>query len=290
VPVTREDLVGQYVGHTAPKTKEVLRRAMGGVLFLDEAYYLYRTENERDYGQESIEILLQVMENQREDLVVLAGYKDRMDTFFQANPGMSSRIADRIDFPGYTLEELERIGFLMITQAGYQLSPAACATFHDYLARWREQSRFANARSVHNPVERARLRHASRLLITKPHRCPERTLSCSNQTTSSPAGFSGTPPGNRRPVPVGTGSRSGPRPGPAPVRRRVPPRHPRRSSRPGQRRCTLPGGAARAARPPPARAGHSRREAPDPPARGDPSQSGCVVHRRSPFVPPLVNS
>ena len=121
VAVGREDLVGQYVGHTAPKTKEVLKRAMGGVLFIDEAYYLYRAENERDYGQESIEILLQVMENQRQDLVViLAGYKDRMDTFFQANPGMSSRIAHHIDFPGYTLEELEQIGTLMVGQAGYR--------------------------------------------------------------------------------------------------------------------------------------------------------------------------
>jgi len=134
------------------------------VLFIDEAYYLYRAENERDYGQESIEILLQVMENQRQDLVViLAGYKDRMDTFFQANPGMSSRIAHHIDFPGYTLEELEQIGMLMVSQAGYQLSPAACATFRDYLARRRQQPRFANARSVRNAVERARLRQASRL-------------------------------------------------------------------------------------------------------------------------------
>jgi probable Rubsico expression protein CbbX len=164
VAVGREDLVGQYVGHTAPKTKEVLKRAMGGVLFIDEAYYLYRAENERDYGQESIEILLQVMENQRQDLVViLAGYRDRMDIFFQANPGMSSRIAHHIDFPGYTLEELDEIGALMVTQAGYQLSPAASATFHDYLARRRQQPRFANARSVRNAVERARLRHASRL-------------------------------------------------------------------------------------------------------------------------------
>jgi len=162
--VGREDLVGQYVGHTAPKTKEVLKRAMGGVLFIDEAYYLYRAENERDYGQESIEILLQVMENQRQDLVViLAGYKDRMDTFFQANPGMSSRIAHHIDFPGYTLDELEQIGMLMVTRAGYELSPAARATFRDYLARRRQQPRFANARSVRNALERARLRHASRL-------------------------------------------------------------------------------------------------------------------------------
>jgi probable Rubsico expression protein CbbX len=164
VAVGREDLVGQYVGHTAPKTKEVLKRAMGGVLFIDEAYYLYRAENERDYGQESIEILLQVMENQRQDLVViLAGYKERMDTFFQANPGMSSRIAHHIDFPGYTLPELEQIGMLMITRAGYQLSPDASATFREYLARRRQQPRFANARSVRNAIERARLRHASRL-------------------------------------------------------------------------------------------------------------------------------
>jgi|SRR5579863_7814866 len=164
VAVTREDLVGQYVGHTAPKTKEVLKRAMGGVLFIDEAYYLYRAENERDYGQESIEILLQVMENQREDLVViLAGYKDRMETFFQANPGLSSRIAHHIDFPGYALDELEQIGLLMVGQAGYRLTPAARTTFREYLARRSRQPRFANARSVRNAVERARLRHASRL-------------------------------------------------------------------------------------------------------------------------------
>ena len=126
VAVTREELVGQYVGHTAPKTKEVLKRAMGGVLFIDEAYYLYRAENERDYGQEAIEILLQVMENQREDLVViLAGYKDRMDTFFQSNPGMSSRIAHHIDFPDYSLGELLAIGDLMVAEAGYRLSPEA---------------------------------------------------------------------------------------------------------------------------------------------------------------------
>jgi probable Rubsico expression protein CbbX len=164
VAVTREELVGQYVGHTAPKTREVLKRAMGGVLFIDEAYYLYRAENERDYGQEAIEILLQVMENQRQDLVViLAGYSGRMDTFFQANPGMSSRIAHHIDFPGYSLDELEQIGILMVGQAGYRLSPDAGGTFREYLARRSGQPRFANARSVRNAVERARLRHASRL-------------------------------------------------------------------------------------------------------------------------------
>jgi probable Rubsico expression protein CbbX len=169
VAVTREDLVGQYVGHTAPKTKEVLKRAMGGVLFIDEAYYLYRAENERDYGQEAIEILLQAMENQRDDLVViLAGYKDRMDTFFQSNPGMSSRIAHHIDFPGYTLDELEQIGTLMLDQAGYHLSAAAGETFRDYLKRRSGQPRFANARSVRNALDRARLRQASRLLAEQP--------------------------------------------------------------------------------------------------------------------------
>ncbi|GAA3925991.1 CbbX protein [Actinomadura viridis] len=165
VSVTRDDLVGQYVGHTAPKTKEVLKRAMGGVLFIDEAYYLYRAENERDYGQEAIEILLQVMENQRDDLVVvLAGYKDRMDAFFSSNPGMSSRIAHHIDFPDYEPAELEEIGHLMMAREGYRLAPDTEPVFRDYLERRRAQPRFANARSVRNAIERARLRHASRLM------------------------------------------------------------------------------------------------------------------------------
>jgi probable Rubsico expression protein CbbX len=164
VSVTRDDLVGQYVGHTAPKTKEVLKRAMGGVLFIDEAYYLYRAENERDYGSESIEILLQFMENHRDDLVViLAGYADRMETFFASNPGMSSRIAHHLEFPDYTLDELAAIGSLMLQRQRYRLSPEAEATFREYLARRMTQPRFANARSVRNALERARLRHANRL-------------------------------------------------------------------------------------------------------------------------------
>ena len=165
VSVTRDDLVGQYVGHTAPKTKEVLKRAMGGVLFIDEAYYLYRAENERDYGQEAIEILLQVMENQRDDLVVvLAGYRDRMDSFFASNPGMSSRIAHHIDFPDYEPDELEAIGRLMMRREGYTLATEAEPVFRDYLDRRRARPRFANARSVRNAIERARLRHANRLV------------------------------------------------------------------------------------------------------------------------------
>ncbi len=167
VSVTRDDLVGQYVGHTAPKTKEVHKRAMGGVLFIDEAYYLYREDNERDYGQESIEILLQVMENHREDIVViLAGYKDRMDAFFASNPGMSSRIAHHIDFPDYTLDELDDIGKLLLRAEGYSLTPEGEQTFRKYLENRKTQPRFANARSVRNAIERARLRHASRMMTT----------------------------------------------------------------------------------------------------------------------------
>jgi probable Rubsico expression protein CbbX len=165
VSVTRDDLVGQYIGHTAPKTKEVLKRAMGGVLFIDEAYYLYRQENERDYGQETIEILLQVMENQRENLVVvLAGYKDRMDKFFESNPGMGSRIAHHIDFPDYTADELLDIALLMLREQHYEFSDDAKKAFREYLERRMEQPRFANARSVRNALERARLRQAARIV------------------------------------------------------------------------------------------------------------------------------
>ncbi len=167
VAVTRDDLVGQYIGHTAPKTREVLKKAMGGVLFIDEAYYLYRPENERDYGQEAIEILLQVMENQRDDLVViLAGYKDRMDTFFQSNPGMSSRIAHHIDFPDYAVGELGQIADLMLETMHYQFDDEAARVFSDYLERRMALPHFANARSVRNALDRARLRHASRLMST----------------------------------------------------------------------------------------------------------------------------
>ena len=165
VAVTRDDLVGQYIGHTAPKTRDVLKKAMGGVLFIDEAYYLYRPENERDYGQESIEILLQVMENQRDDLVViLAGYKDRMDKFFESNPGMSSRIAHHIDFPDYKVAELDQIAALMLETMQYRFDDDATRVFTDYLQRRMLLPHFANARSVRNALDRARLRHASRLM------------------------------------------------------------------------------------------------------------------------------
>jgi probable Rubsico expression protein CbbX len=164
VAVTRDDLVGQYIGHTAPKTKEVLKRAMGGVLFIDEAYYLYRPENERDYGQEAIEILLQVMENQRDDLVViLAGYKDRMETFFQANPGFKSRVAHHIDFPDYADDELFAIARTMLAQGDYRLDEGGEAALREYIARRKAQPHFANARSIRNALDRARLRQASRL-------------------------------------------------------------------------------------------------------------------------------
>jgi probable Rubsico expression protein CbbX len=168
VAVTRDDLVGQYIGHTAPKTKEVLKKAMGGVLFIDEAYYLYRPENERDYGQEAIEILLQVMENQRDDLVViLAGYKDRMDTFFKSNPGMSSRIAHHLDFPDYAQDELLQIGDRMLGVMNYRFGAGARQTFAEYLGLRLQQPHFANARSVRNALDRARLRQASRLFAER---------------------------------------------------------------------------------------------------------------------------
>jgi probable Rubsico expression protein CbbX len=164
VSVSREDLVGQYVGHTAPKTKDVLKRAYGGVLFIDEAYYLHRPQNERDYGQEAIEILLQVMENDRDKLVViLAGYKDRMDAFFASNPGMASRVTHHIDFPDYTPEELMEIAQRMLERQDYRLSPAAKQAFREYLERRTRMPRFAHGRSTRNAIERARLRHASRL-------------------------------------------------------------------------------------------------------------------------------
>ena len=164
VSVTRDDLVGQYIGHTAPKTKEVIKRAMGGVLFIDEAYYLYRPENERDYGQESIEILMQAMENDRDDLVViLAGYGEKMDRFFQSNPGMRSRIAHHLDFPDYTQEELLAISELMLVDLNYRLSAEARASFVEYIARRKRLPQFANARSIRNALDRARLRQANRL-------------------------------------------------------------------------------------------------------------------------------
>jgi probable Rubsico expression protein CbbX len=164
IAVTRDDLVGQYIGHTAPKTKDVLKRAMGGVLFIDEAYYLYRPENERDYGQEVIEILLQVMENQREDLVViLAGYKSRMETFFRSNPGMASRVAHHLDFPDYDIDELLQITQLLAARIDYRFDAPALAAMREYIALRIEQPHFANARSMRNALDRARLRQAGRL-------------------------------------------------------------------------------------------------------------------------------
>ena len=168
VTVTRDDLVGQYIGHTAPKTKEVIKKAMGGVLFIDEAYYLYKPENERDYGAESIEILLQVMENNRDDLVViLAGYKDKMERFFQSNPGMRSRIAHHLDFPDYTADELMSIARLMLAEQNYRFSPEGEKAFAEYIPLRMKLSHFANARSIRNALDRARLRQANRLFAGK---------------------------------------------------------------------------------------------------------------------------
>jgi probable Rubsico expression protein CbbX len=164
ITVTRDDLVGQYIGHTAPKTKEVLKRAMGGVLFIDEAYYLYKPDNERDYGAEAIEILLQVMENQREDLVVIfAGYKDRMDSFYESNPGLSSRVANHIDFPDYTPEELIQIGNLILDEQQYRMTDEAREVLLEYIKKRKDLPLFANARTISNAIDTARMRHASRM-------------------------------------------------------------------------------------------------------------------------------
>jgi probable Rubsico expression protein CbbX len=166
--VTRDDLVGQYIGHTAPKTKEVLKKAMGGVLFIDEAYYLYKPDNERDYGAEAIEILLQVMENQRDDLVViLAGYKEPMDKFYESNPGLSSRIANHIDFPDYTVEELLKIAKIMLQDQQYQLTPQAEIALTQYIEKRKEKPLFANARSIKNALDRARMRQANRIFDSR---------------------------------------------------------------------------------------------------------------------------
>jgi probable Rubsico expression protein CbbX len=166
--VTRDDLVGQYIGHTAPKTKEVLKKAMGGVLFIDEAYYLYKPDNERDYGAEAIEILLQVMENQRDELVViLAGYKEPMDKFYESNPGLSSRIANHIDFPDYTVEELLKIAKIMLQDQQYQLTPQAEMALTQYIEKRKEKPLFANARSIKNALDRARMRQANRIFDSR---------------------------------------------------------------------------------------------------------------------------
>lgn len=164
ISVGRDELVGKYVGHTAPKTREVLQRATGGVLFIDEAYHIYRVDNERDYGQETVEMLLQVMESDRQDLVVImAGYKDKMDRFFSDVPGLSSRIGHHIDFPDYEIDELMQIADLLNRENGYRFSDQAEARFREYLELRQGQPRFANGRSVRNALDRLRMRHAARI-------------------------------------------------------------------------------------------------------------------------------
>ena len=164
VTATRDDLVGQYVGHTAPKTKEMLKRAQGGVLFIDEAYYLYKPDNERDYGAEAIEILLQEMENRRTEVVVIfAGYKDRMDSFYSSNPGLSSRVAHHLDFPDYSNADLMAIAGLLLDAQQYRFSAEAEQAFAEYIMLRRQLPFFANARSIRNAIDRARLRQANRL-------------------------------------------------------------------------------------------------------------------------------
>jgi probable Rubsico expression protein CbbX len=164
VSVMRDELVGQFVGQTAPMTHKAMKRAMGGVLFIDEAYHLYRDESGKDYGHEAIEVMMQVMENNRDKLVVIfAGYPDRMDAFLDSNPGLRSRIAFHLHFADYTVPELDAIGRVMMRQSGYYLSDDATSAFHRYLDAHRQDPRFANGRTVRNALEAARFKHAARL-------------------------------------------------------------------------------------------------------------------------------
>jgi probable Rubsico expression protein CbbX len=204
VTATRDDLVGQYIGHTAPKTREMLKKAMGGVLFIDEAYYLYRPENERDYGAESIEILLQVMENNRDDLVVIfAGYKERMDIFYQSNPGLSSRVANHIDFPDYSAEELLLIAKLILAAENYRLSDEATVVFADYINRRMRLPFFANARSIRNAIDRARMRQANRLFNSMASRLSKLDLmTIEAEDISASRVFQGVVEGQDRSEPV----------------------------------------------------------------------------------------
>mmetsp|Transcript_25104 Transcript_25104/g.50990 ORF Transcript_25104/g.50990 Transcript_25104/m.50990 type:complete len:401 (-) Transcript_25104:207-1409(-) len=168
VVATRDDLVGQYVGHTAPKTKEMVKKAMGGILLVDEAYYLYNAANDRDYGQESIEILLNVMESNKEDLiVVLAGYKDKMDKFYSFIPGMASRIGNHIEFPDYEDQELVEIGKVMCRELEYKLGPGAEPALEEYLSKRKRLPFFANARTVRNAIDLARMGSAIRIFNEK---------------------------------------------------------------------------------------------------------------------------
>jgi probable Rubsico expression protein CbbX len=207
VTATRDDLVGQYIGHTAPKTREMLKKAMGGVLFIDEAYYLYRPENERDYGAEAIEILLQVMENNRDDLVVIfAGYKERMDIFYQSNPGLSSRVANHIDFPDYSAEELLLIAKLILAVENYRLSDEATVVFADYINRRMRLPFFANARSIRNAIDRARMRQANRLFNSMATRLSKLDLmTIEAEDISASRVFQGVVEGQDRSEPVTEG-------------------------------------------------------------------------------------
>jgi probable Rubsico expression protein CbbX len=148
--VTREDLVGQYVGHTAPKTREQLQQAQGGILFIDEAHHLYKPDNERDYGSEAIELLLQVMENQRDDLILIfAGGKANIDKFFNSNPGISSRIGNHVDFKDYDVADLTDITkFLLHNDNRFKFTDEALEILVFYIGQLISFPAFANARTV----------------------------------------------------------------------------------------------------------------------------------------------
>jgi ESX secretion system protein EccA len=169
VESSRKDFVAEYEGQSAVKTSRTIDRAVGGVLFIDEAYTLVQERDGRadPFGTEALDTLLARMENDRDRLVVIfAGYKDRMDAFFASNPGMASRVVHHIDFPDYTPEELMEIAQRILERQDYRLSPAAEQAFREYLELRMELPRFAHGRSTRNAIDRARLRHASRLFAS----------------------------------------------------------------------------------------------------------------------------
>ena len=169
VEVTRADLVGRYTGHTAPLTNSVIESALGGVLFIDEAYSLYRGEQD-SFGLEAIDTLVKGMEDHRDELVViLAGYTKEMETFLTANSGLASRFPNRIEFPDYTAVELLQITQVLAKNKGYTLAEACTEPLLGYYARWQESdARTAgNGRLARNTLEKA-IFHQSRRLVAEP--------------------------------------------------------------------------------------------------------------------------
>lgn len=163
--VSRDDLVGQYIGHTAPKAADCLQQANGGILFIDNAYTIYQPDNERDYGSEAVEMILQVMENQRDDLVIIfSGEKEKMEKFFHTNPGISSRVGNHIHFKDYTVNDLIKIAdSLLLKEYRYKINIEALKILEFYLSQLVQHETFINARTVKALVNQLLCYHAANL-------------------------------------------------------------------------------------------------------------------------------